>query len=505
MPDPNSFPVCQSILDISNDAIIILDLKGDIMFMNDLAKKLTGWSAEKARGKRIEKILSIPLTKINALKKELLERQKITNFKMNIINFNLLGFGERQRIPINTNGVLINENNEDIVVLSLKIEDRGDSDMLWESLSQIWDFSKAASDIIQSIPSAMFICKIEKNDRILVLNANERACDLTHKSITEIQNEYFDVVWPKIKSESLEDAIFHVLQEEDSFMTEFSEFRNQSLLNAYKIRIFKIPRNRLGIIFEDITNLKKAEMILEEENIKLKEIDRMRRDFVMNATHELKTPLMTVGGASQFAIDNFDTMKSADLKKFLKHIQQGYYRLKDLIDKLLDFSRLDTGRLNLELKVEDLHAIIMDSVKSVGYLIKKREHEISLDIPDSLELLVDRFRIEQVLVNLLSNAIKNTPIGGMIKVKLERRGEKVVVKVMDNGIGLTSVEMEYLFQKFGKIDRKDALSDIDIQGSGLGLFISKEIVELHGGKIWAESDGRHKGSSFIFELPIQKE
>ncbi len=128
---------------------------------------------------------------------------------------------------------------------------------------------------------------------------------------------------------------------------------------------------------------------------------------------------------------------------------------------------------------------------------------LNLKLPDRLYLDIDRIRIEQVRMNLISNAIKNTPPKGIITIEVGGEENWVVISVSDTGVGLTREEMEIIFLRFGKIERYGAgLEYIDIQGSGLGLFISKEIVDLHGGNIRAESEGRHQGSTFIVKLPI---
>ena len=137
------------------------------------------------------------------------------------------------------------------------------------------------------------------------------------------------------------------------------------------------------------------------------------------------------------------------------------------------------------------------------YLIKKRDINFQLDLPDTLIVNIDRVRIEQVVLNILSNAIKNTPPNGKVVMKLTKKKEWVEFSVNDSGIGLTREEMDRIFTRFGKIERYGlGLEYIDIQGSGLGLFISKEIIDLHKGHIWAESGGRDKGSTFTIKLPI---
>ncbi|MHA1680418.1 MAG: PAS domain-containing sensor histidine kinase, partial [Promethearchaeota archaeon] len=255
----------------------------------------------------------------------------------------------------------------------------------------------------------------------------------------------------------------------------------------------------------DVSERKKLEEILEKENERLREIDSMRRDFVSNATHELKTPLSSVCGASEFLDTNFDNLKQEDILKFIELIRRGSTRLKQLVNNLLDFSKIDTSRFELSKYNENIIPIIKNSIKTLQYLINTREHELLVSTPDDLYANVDKFRFEQVIINLLSNAIKNTPPRGKIEIKVDINGEYIQFSITDNGIGLTKIEMDKIFKKFGKIERKNNLFDIDIQGTGLGLYISKEIIELHGGKIWAESKGRGHGSTFYFTIPLDRE
>jgi len=181
-------------------------------------------------------------------------------------------------------------------------------------------------------------------------------------------------------------------------------------------------------------------------------------------------------------------------------INRGGKRLKLLVDNLLDASRIDSDKLRLNLQNENLAQIIRDSTKETRYLAYKRNLIIEQHLPETVNVVIDKIRIEQVITNLISNAVKNTPRKGIISIELEDRPESVLFKVIDSGIGLTEEEMDKLFKKFGKIERVGPKMDIDIEGSGLGLYISKEIIDLHEGNIWAESEGRNKGSIFYFKL-----
>jgi len=193
-------------------------------------------------------------------------------------------------------------------------------------------------------------------------------------------------------------------------------------------------------------------------------------------------------------------------KELIEMIEKGGKRLKYLVDNLLDITRIEYKKFRLEKDLYDLSKIIKDCTNELMYLIRKRNLILKLDLPNEMYIEVDKVRMEHVLLNLLSNAIKNTPPKGSIKIILKKIDNWAVIYFIDTGIGLTNEEMEIIFTRFGKIERYgDGLEYIDIQGSGLGLYISKQIIDLHEGKIWAESEGRDKGSTFILKLPFLEE
>ena len=154
----------------------------------------------------------------------------------------------------------------------------------------------------------------------------------------------------------------------------------------------------------------------------------------------------------------------------------------------------------MNLQEENIVEIVRNCINENRVLASKRSIILELHLPEVVNIKIDKIRIEQVVTNLLSNAFKNTPKKGIIRIKLEEKGNIVYFKIKDTGIGLTKKEMENLFTQFGKIERYGQKMDIDIEGSGLGLYISKEIVDLHGGHIWVESAGRNEGATFFVKL-----
>ncbi|MFW9971737.1 MAG: PAS domain S-box protein [Candidatus Odinarchaeota archaeon] len=261
----------------------------------------------------------------------------------------------------------------------------------------------------------------------------------------------------------------------------------------------------LQTVINDITEQKHADLLIEEEIIKLKELDQIRKDLISRISHELKTPLVSVCGAAELLLDIFIEQFKGEPKELLEMIEKGGRRLKYLVDNLVDITRIEYQKFKLQKTVNDFSKIVRDCANELIYLIKKRGLNLELDIMDDLFIEIDRIRIEQVILNLLSNAIKNTPPSGKIIIKLLQLDNSVQLSISDSGIGLTKEEIGKLFTRFGKIERYgDGLEYIDIQGTGLGLYISKEIMDLHEGQIWVESEGRDKGSIFTITLPLSR-
>ncbi|MFW9945492.1 MAG: PAS domain S-box protein [Candidatus Odinarchaeota archaeon] len=241
---------------------------------------------------------------------------------------------------------------------------------------------------------------------------------------------------------------------------------------------------------------------LEEQVKRLSEIDQLKTDLLSRTSHELKTPLISIKGFTELLLNLHKNKLDPEVLSILEEIKEGSKRLENYINAIVESSQLDQGLLKINPLKEDLSALIKYCVAQLKGTAKLRKQKINVNIDENLVAIFDKERIYEVLSNLLINSIKYTPIGGDIEIQTDEKDGFYIVAVKDNGIGLTESEKEQLFAQFGKIERYGKGWDIGIEGTGLGLYISKEIVELHGGKIWAESDGRNKGSTFSFSLPI---
>jgi len=253
-------------------------------------------------------------------------------------------------------------------------------------------------------------------------------------------------------------------------------------------------------IAQDITDKKKAENLIIEENKRLLELNKMKTELISRVSHELKTPITSIFGGTQILLELYKEQTGSEALQFIEIINRGGKRLKILIENLLDASRIESEKLKLNLQKENIVEIVKSCINENRYLAIKQNIILELNLPEVVNIEIDKIRIEQVITKLLSNAFKNTPKKGIIRINLEEKGNAVYFKINDTGIGLTKEEMEKLFTKFGKIEHYGQKMDVDIEGSGLGLYISKEIVDLHGGHIWGESAGRNEGSTFYIKL-----
>ena len=263
-------------------------------------------------------------------------------------------------------------------------------------------------------------------------------------------------------------------------------------------------KSKVVVISRDITERKNVENLILEENKKLMEISQIKSELVIKASHEFKTPLSSIYSASQFLLNEFKEKYDLKALRFIEMIYRNCLKLRQLIENLLDVSQVESGKMKMSLHDENIVEILNDCYNDLKFWADKRNLIVVIDLPNHLEVKIDKIKIGQVFINLLSNAIKYTPPKGIININLNVKNQWVEISFRDTGIGLTSKEKEILFQKFGKHSRKLENVSLESEGSGLGLYISKEIVELHNGKIIVESKGRNKGTTFIVRLPRPK-
>ncbi len=234
---------------------------------------------------------------------------------------------------------------------------------------------------------------------------------------------------------------------------------------------------------------------------KQKELDNLKNTFVANVSHELRTPLVSMEKSLSLIITKTAGEINKDQEQFLSIAQRNLKRLTLLINDLLDLSKLEAGKLQLKRELTGIKKVIDESVDGLNTWAGTKGIHLEKAVQEGLpELNIDPNRLIQVLNNLIGNAIKFTPKDGKVTIeaKLGEAGREIQVSVIDTGIGIPQENLPKIFSKFYQIGERSAS---DIGGTGIGLSIAKEIVELHGGRIWVESEHGH-GAKFIFALPL---
>jgi signal transduction histidine kinase len=231
-------------------------------------------------------------------------------------------------------------------------------------------------------------------------------------------------------------------------------------------------------------------------------LDRLKSEFVGVVSHELRTPLTSIKGSVDLLLDTDTGEVNPTQRRFLSTIRRSSDRLINLVNDLLDLSRLEAGRVQLDAHPVDVRHLVEDTVNSLGNLFAARKQIMHLTCdPDLPPVMADRQRMEQVLVNLLGNASKYTPEGGEVCVNTSSFGDRVEIAVADTGPGLSPDDQLRVFEKFYRAG--DSLTQQQT-GSGLGLTIARSLVELHGGALNVRSELGH-GSTFAVTLPSYEE
>jgi len=247
--------------------------------------------------------------------------------------------------------------------------------------------------------------------------------------------------------------------------------------------------------------VREKNLALERANEELKKLDRLKSEFIASVSHEFRTPLNSVRESVSLIADGAVKVGEPKGTRVLEILKNNIERLKILIEDLLDFSKLEAGRMKLDKNFHDPVDIVCEVADSMKQIAQKKglillwESELS-----GVEVFADKSRIVQVLMNLVENAIKFTPSPGQITILCRAEGDatiKIIVK--DTGIGIAKEDLLRVFEKFEQVRRNHP--GVDVRGTGLGLAISKQLVELHGGTIGVESE-LGKGSEFYFALPM---
>ncbi len=254
----------------------------------------------------------------------------------------------------------------------------------------------------------------------------------------------------------------------------------------------------LGIL-TDITDRKKIEEKIKKANEELKNVDKIKNELMNVVAHELKTPLAPILGYTDMILKDKTCKLGKEHKEEVKIIQRNAKRLELLVKDVLDVSKIETGAMKFQKQKINISKLVKDVVKGMHPKAKKQNIKLISKIKKTDNTVADPYRLTQVVSNLIDNALKFTKKGS-IKAIVSQNKKQIRVEVKDTGSGIKKQDISKLFKKFSQLNYDPERKS---KGTGLGLAVSKGIIEGHKGKIWAESEFG-KGSSFIFTIPIKK-
>jgi signal transduction histidine kinase len=247
------------------------------------------------------------------------------------------------------------------------------------------------------------------------------------------------------------------------------------------------------------TDAEAAQQALAEQNERLRELDRLKDEFISLVSHELRTPLTSIRGYLELLLDGGVGELSDDQVRFLGVVDRNSRRLMHLVGDLLFLAQIEAGKLALELGEVDLDHLVEECVEAAKPFADEKGIELAADVERIPSMIGDRSRLGQVLDNLVSNALKFTNEGGFVSIRISAHDGEAVVEVEDNGIGIAPEEQDQLFDRFF---RSSEATERAIPGTGLGLTIAQAIVERHEGSIEVES-APGKGTTMRVRLPVR--
>ncbi len=267
-----------------------------------------------------------------------------------------------------------------------------------------------------------------------------------------------------------------------------------------RIRLKRYNKKLEEEVTKKTKEIQSANKGLAEANLRLQELDRLKSMFIASMSHELRTPLNSIIGFTGIILEGMSGEINEEQKKQLAIVENNADHLLSLINDIIDISKVEAGKIEVLIEEIDITKTIDEVLATFSNSIREKGLALKKNIPEKLIISTDERRFKQILINFLGNAVKFTDKGS-IEVSCKVKGEEMEMSVKDTGPGIREADMGKLFKSFALVDPELRAKH---GGTGLGLYLSKKIVELLGGKIWAESEFG-KGSKFVFVLPIKKE
>lgn len=359
-------------------------------------------------------------------------------------------------------------------------------------------------NIFEDVEEARNIAVGEKNKTVMIIeNLDDGLLVLDKSNKIEIINPYALEFLQKTKDELLHKNVFAIKSNTIDLKPLFDTIgKNKKIKEVSREEICLGGKSFFQVSVLSIAGGGGGHLVILHDVSKDKLVDKMKSEFVSVAAHQLRTPLSAIKWTLKMMLDGDVGKLTNEQKEFLNKSYESNERMIVLVNDLLNVSRIDEGRFIYKPEALQIEDVIKDISANEETALKAKKITIKLDLPKKAlpPVFIDKEKMGIVMQNLIENSIKYTPAGGKITVSAEELKDDVLIKVKDTGVGIPKDQQDRIFTKFF---RGENVIRLETEGSGLGLYTIKNIVESHKGKIWFQSEGE-KGTTFFFTLPKAK-
>lgn len=454
--------------------------------------------------------ITTPIQQLLSVIKDI--RKNETDFSRRVA---IRSFDEIGQLGTAFNGLLddLEGSQKKIRLYTEELEDgvRQRTDQLLKEKEALQESERHLKAIWDSTPSGIILIDAE-NHRIV--DANPYALKLMGRSLSEVKDQVcHKFICPTEMGNCPITDLGKIVDGAERVLLNEKSVEIPVLKTVVQLR--KKGRDFLIESFTDIADLKNTQRDLRAAIQEAETANRAKSDFLANMSHELRTPLNHIIGFTEMVLDQRVGNLNEQQEEFLSDVHTSSKHLLSLINDILDLSKIEAGKLELEASRVDLKMLLDHSLIMIKQKALKEGIELAIEADDIPEtIMADERKLKQIMYNLLSNAVKFTPGGGKIAIWAKRISNRLVsnesihsgagngfveIAVIDSGIGIAENDLERIFQPFEQAKNSPARK---YQGTGLGLSLTRSLVNLHGGKIWAESEASGRGSTFRFILPV---
>jgi PAS domain S-box-containing protein len=471
------------------DGVLVTDASGRVKSLNREAERLTGWTAEAARGRMVEEVFQIVNEHTRASVENPVRRVLREGTVVGLANHTLLVARDGTTRPIDDSGAPVRHHSGRIPEVVLVFRDDSARRAAAVQAEQFRTFVSATSDVVYRMSADW--------SEMRHLKGKEFIADTTQPSQT-----WLDTYIPRDDQAQVLAAIQNAIRTKSLFELEHRVIRVDGTLGWTFSRAIALFDNEGEIVewlgaASDMTSRREAEEALRDRERRLEEANRVKDEFLATVSHELRTPLNAILGWTMLLRESPDP---AQIERAVDKVDRNAKALRQIVEDLLDLSRTSRGELRMQRSALDMREVVKSAAEAIAVLAQQKRVSLVLDDAETCCIVLgDAMRLQQVTTNLLTNAIKFTPTGGHVTVRQRQEGAWIVLSVQDTGIGIRPDLLDAVFEPFRRLEAHGTL------GLGLGLSIVRNVVEAHEGTVSAHSEGEGRGTTFIVKLPAALE